>query len=631
MHSASTAATSPGVAPAEFVIPAAQISQSISGDGLVTIPFRIKDGENQSVTLSNFLYSVDGGTTWNAPSNGDNSGCLSSGWSDNAGARYSSATDWSGPVHSISLDTQHDDLTGVDGLDQSDVRIRFWINDGFEDSDAPVTSENFQVDNRVPAGAIQINSGATHCNAGSVDLTLAPDDAVSMAFQNESEVISSWETPATSSVWILSSGEGTKTVSVLYKDAFGNVGQFSAQIIRDELPPPAPTVIGPDESDENEPTLDWENDPDAHTFTIEYSVTPDFATPTPTSVTNLRTSELTVATPLGDGDWYWRVQATDAAGNTGNWSATGQFSVDTSGYCASDPDQPVLLEPADGASNVTLTPTLTASAFSDTNNCTTHWKSRWQISEDPLFQDLTANINAVGKALTGWQVPPAALIPGTIYYWRVRYWGESGNKSPWSPTYSLTTRAASVDDSNANDIPDSHEVDNTDDLDQDGTGDYLQTDRIKSIRAVTGDIKFGICPLQSGLIKRTEAVDDTSLAETGVLPEIIPHGLIAYRLLAPNYGDTLEVKIYFDKPVPTYMRWANYDTLDGWQDFSEHVEFNATRDIVTLYLKDGGFGDNDRTENGVIVDPSGPAVFEISEDVGGACFIDTGRISIFKR
>jgi hypothetical protein len=46
---------------------------------------------------------------------------------------------------------------------------------------------------------------------------------------------------------------------------------------------------------------------------------------------------------------------------------------------------------------------------------------------------------------------------------------------------------------------------------------------------------------------------------------------------------------------------------------------------VTLELKDGGYGDNDHTENGVIIDPSGPVIFDSSSTgtSDSGCFIAT--------
>jgi len=139
---------------ADNVIPTTQVAQSTTGDGIITVNFRAQDAETSNVTLNTFQYSVDGGSTWNAPTNGDASASLSADWTNNGSGGYSSSTDWAGTVHSFTFDTDHADATGMAGLDQADVQIRFTLNDGTDNSASAVTSENFQVDDESPADTI---------------------------------------------------------------------------------------------------------------------------------------------------------------------------------------------------------------------------------------------------------------------------------------------------------------------------------------------------------------------------------------------------------------------------------------------------------------------------------------------
>ena len=47
-----------------------------------------------------------------------------------------------------------------------------------------------------------------------------------------------------------------------------------------------------------------------------------------------------------------------------------------------------------------------------------------------------------------------------------------------------------------------------------------------------------------------------------------------------------------------------YDAVnDQWMDYSDYAEFSPNHKEVYLTLKDGGFGDVDGIENGIIVDP----------------------------
>ena len=135
------------------VIPTAQVTQSTNGDAIVTINFRVKDAETDGVTLNSFEYSIDGGSVWNAPTNGDASTSLSTNWEDN-GSSYSTATNWTGTIYSFTFDADHADITGISGIDQSDIQIRFTVNDATDDSVAPATSESFQVDDAAPTATI---------------------------------------------------------------------------------------------------------------------------------------------------------------------------------------------------------------------------------------------------------------------------------------------------------------------------------------------------------------------------------------------------------------------------------------------------------------------------------------------
>ena len=153
------------------------------------------------------------------------------------------------------------------------------------------------------------------------------------------------------------------------------------------------------------------------------------------------------------------------------------------------PDQPVLSLPADGASAVSLTPELQTSVFSDTDSGDTHLKTQWQISLDVSFSSLVFDVTG-NTVLTSLILPELLLNINTTYYWRVRFFDNHDEGSEWSETYAFTTLVASVDDMDANGIPDDQEVDDTVDLDQNGTSDIYQND-IKCIHTVAQDAQDG--------------------------------------------------------------------------------------------------------------------------------------------
>jgi alpha-tubulin suppressor-like RCC1 family protein len=94
-----------------------------------------------------------------------------------------------------------------------------------------------------PTGSIAINPTATYTNASTINLTLSCSDADSgcsqMQFSNDGSTWSTPEVVATSKTgWALSSGDGLKTVSVMYQDAAGNWSTaYSATITLDTIPP----------------------------------------------------------------------------------------------------------------------------------------------------------------------------------------------------------------------------------------------------------------------------------------------------------------------------------------------------------------------------------------------------------
>jgi len=72
--------------------------------------------------------------------------------------------------------------------------------------------------------SVVINSNATTTNSLAVTLTLGATDAVYMMIANDSSFTNAtWVNYATSYVWNLTSGGGTKTVYVKFKDGSGNV------------------------------------------------------------------------------------------------------------------------------------------------------------------------------------------------------------------------------------------------------------------------------------------------------------------------------------------------------------------------------------------------------------------------
>lgn len=103
------------------------------------------------------------------------------------------------------------------------------------------------------------------------------------------------------------------------------------------------------------------------------------------------------------------------------------------------PAQPAAIAPVDGAQNLSLMPTLKASAFSDPNSGDTHAASHWQVRLASESYE-TAVIDEVSQAeLTAYTVVVGSLVPGQRYFWRVCYADNHGNIGPWSAESGFST------------------------------------------------------------------------------------------------------------------------------------------------------------------------------------------------
>ena len=78
--------------------------------------------------------------------------------------------------------------------------------------------------------------------------------------------------------------------------------------------------------------------------------------------------------------------------------------------------------------------------------------------------------------------------------------------------------------------------------------------------------------------------------------------------------------------MPQGYKWFKYSQSQGWYDYSAHVSLNGDRTQLSITLVDGGTGDDDNQQNGIIVDPSGMGTAPSSSGSaggGGGCFINT--------
>jgi hypothetical protein len=132
--------------------------------------------------------------------------------------------------------------------------------------------------------------------------------------------------------------------------------------------------------------------------------------------------------------YTWKVRYQDSYGDWGAYSTATSFTIGTT---TSLPSTPTNTSPANNA-NVSITPTLTSSAFSDTNTNSSQAAAEWKIFNGAT---LVYDSGVDATHLTSVTVPSGTLASGTTYTWQVRY---EDNYSNWS-SYSTATTFTTVD------------------------------------------------------------------------------------------------------------------------------------------------------------------------------------------
>jgi hypothetical protein len=127
--------------------------------------------------------------------------------------------------------------------------------------------------------------------------------------------------------------------------------------------------------------------------------------------------------------------------------------------------------------------------------------------------------------------------------------------------------------------------------------------------------------------------DSDTIADKNGMPENLIYGLIDFKIRVDTPGSTAIITIFLPEPMPPGYKWYKYSQNQGWIDYSANVSFNSARDQLNLTLVDGGTGDDDKEQNGIIRDPSGLGIApsnsgstNTSSMSGGGsagCFIDT--------
>jgi len=125
--------------------------------------------------------------------------------------------------------------------------------------------------------------------------------------------------------------------------------------------------------------------------------------------------------------------------------------------------------------------------------------------------------------------------------------------------------------------------------------------------------------------------ESDNISDRTGMPENLIYGLIDFKIRVDTPGSITTVTVFLPESVPEGYKWYKYSQTRGWYDFSANISFNSERNQLSFILVDGGTGDDDGEQNGIIEDPSGLGVApanSVSTNTGssgggsGGCFID---------
>jgi subtilisin family serine protease len=216
------------------------------------------------------------------------------------------------------------------------------------------------------------------------------------------------------------SGVPSGTTNALLQINFGTVPTLPA--------PGVPTLSSPADLATNvaiAPTLSWAAATAATTYNLQVSTTNTFAT-TLVNLTGLTTTSRAISGLANSTTYYWRVSTTNATG-TSAWSAVRSF---TTAAPLALPAAPTLSSPANLATNVSRTPTISWGAVTGA--------ATYEIQISTIADFSIVTFGSTGLTARSVRVSPQ-LGSRTAYVWRVRARNATG-AGPWSTPRTFTTR-----------------------------------------------------------------------------------------------------------------------------------------------------------------------------------------------
>lgn len=309
----------------------------------------------------------------------------------------------------------------------------------------------------------------------------------------------------------------------------------------------------------------------------------------------------------GTGDGTGSDETTDETTTNDPDESTGEETSDNQDGGNQSPEIPAALSDmieAPGVGPVELA----VGEFSDPDSGDSHAKTEWRIFRE---EDGVCILSiASTSSLTAFSVPEIMLEENSAYSWQARFFDNNNAASEWSEAAHFTT-GFSATDLDGNGIPDSQEVGDSVDMNQDGIPDAEQ-EIVKSVMLPLSSQPIGLSIENSDTVSAIlfmEAVDTDDIVVSNINRKRIhklPYGLINFKLEVAEPGNSATVTVHFSEPVHVRTKWMKFDVVSGvWYDYSGYSEISKDRMSISIELVDGGFGDDDGVANGIIVDPSG--------------------------
>jgi hypothetical protein len=146
-------------------------------------------------------------------------------------------------------------------------------------------------------------------------------------------------------------------------------------------------------------------------------------------------NSIIILSEIGRGTHLVQVRARDASGLIDPTPAVISFS----GTVDHAPDNPSCVYPLRGQTDVTLTPMLVGSAFSDPDPASSFARSHFQVRNDTETYESPLLDRELVPPSSYFQVPSGTLRSGARYWWRVRHCDDTGLWSAWSTESSFST------------------------------------------------------------------------------------------------------------------------------------------------------------------------------------------------